>query len=710
MQLEILALADNKATVLIKGEIGQSGDNNALAIAEQLKAIVQNEIHISIASEGGSLAEALSIRAEIKRFILETGKTVIFHLEKMVASAATVIPMIKESRVIGAANMLFMLHPAYSAESVVGHGTAADHIKTAEIIKEYTKLWAAALMEKSGLSESQVNKWILETQTDTNMTELDALKFGFIDEIGAASVINASLLPKDLSGIPDDWLKANQIIAKKEDNVMTPEEQAAADKAAADKAAADKAAADKVAAVTDGAAIDKTMSDLAGLGYDSELKLEISLKNAREQARQDGIEAKFAIVKDNPDILAMKKVFLVDETKTAKDAQTAILAKLGAGQQSVGSASAGQTGGERFINDATHAILARAGLGAKQIEAAGFKGSPDARLRSMKLERIAEQALINANYNYSRTDAMGMIAAAFTQSTSDFPLLLENVLHKTLLSAYNTAQDKWSRFCAVGSVSDFRASNRYRTAIIGSLDSLTELGEFKNKAIPDGEKATMTIGTKGNIINISRQAIINDDLGAFVTLAQNLARAAKRTIEKDVFALLVANPTLDDGVALFHATHGNLGTNAVVTMASIDEARQLMMKQTAIGSATTDAEYLDLSPSIWLGPVVQGGNARAVNAAQFDPDITSSKQNRPNIVMGLFSDVVDTARITTTAWYAFANPAEAPVIEVAFLNGNMEPYIEMQQGWNVDGSAWKVRLDYGVAAIDYRGAVKNAGA
>ncbi len=226
MKLEILALVDNKATVLIKGEIGQNGDNNALFIADQLKAISQNEIHIHIASEGGSLAEALSIRAEIKKFIIETGKKVIFHLEKMVASAATVVPMIKESRVIGASNMLFMLHPAYAAEVVVGHGTAADHVKTAEIIKEYTQLWAAALMEKSGLSETQVNEWILHKQTDTNLTALDALNFGFIDEIGAASLINASLLPKDLSGIPDDWLKANQIIDKKEYNVMTPEEQA----------------------------------------------------------------------------------------------------------------------------------------------------------------------------------------------------------------------------------------------------------------------------------------------------------------------------------------------------------------------------------------------------------------------------------------------------------------------------------------------------
>lgn len=52
---------------------------------------------------------------------------------------------------------------------------------------------------------------------------------------------------------------------------------------------------------------------------------------------------------------------------------------------------------------------------------------------------------------------------------------------------------------------------------------------------------------------------------------------------------------------------------------------------------------------------------------------------------------------------------EAPALEVAFLDGNQAPYLELQNGFSVDGSQWKVRLDYGVAAVDWRGAVTNAG-
>ena len=66
--------------------------------------------------------------------------------------------------------------------------------------------------------------------------------------------------------------------------------------------------------------------------------------------------------------------------------------------------------------------------------------------------------------------------------------------------------------------------------------------------------------------------------------------------------------------------------------------------------------------------------------------------------------------MTGTRRYLFADPSEAPVLEVAFLDGNQNPYLELQNGFDVDGARYKVRLDYGVAAVDYRGAVTNAGA
>ncbi|MBL8107975.1 MAG: hypothetical protein JNJ72_20570 [Anaerolineales bacterium] len=104
-----------------------------------------------------------------------------------------------------------------------------------------------------------------------------------------------------------------------------------------------------------------------------------------------------------------------------------------------------------------------------------------------------------------------------------------------------------------------------------------------------------------------------------------------------------------------------------------------------------------------------GPAARGIIGAEYDPD-TTGKLQKPNIVRNLVRDVVDTPRITGTRRYLFANPSEAPVIEVAFLDGVSDPYLEVQDGFDVDGARYKVRLDFGIAAIDYRGAVTNAGA
>jgi hypothetical protein len=390
---------------------------------------------------------------------------------------------------------------------------------------------------------------------------------------------------------------------------------------------------------------------------------------------------------------------LVERGISLTDAKNAMLEKWGKlvdAETTRGDASVTTDEKDKFILQGVNAICARGGV--EKMDAGN-------EMRGMRLTEIAKLCLDRSNIISRGIDEREMVRRAFTSSTSDFPVLLESAMHKTLLAAYGTAPDTWSRFCKIGSVTDFRAHNRYRTGSFGNLETLSELSEFKNKSIPDGEKASITATTKGNTINISRQTIINDDLSAFIGLSQMLARAAKRTIESDVYALLAANPTMADGFRLFSSDHGNLaGTAAVVTVDSLDAARIQMALQMDISGN----DYCDLVPKIWLGGMAQGGNARVVNGAVYDPD-TANKLQKPNKVAGLFQEIIDTPRISGTEWYMFADANEATVIEVAFLNGEQEPYLENELGFDVDGMRWKVRLDYGVAAMDFKGAVKNAG-
>ena len=219
---------------------------------------------------------------------------------------------------------------------------------------------------------------------------------------------------------------------------------------------------------------------------------------------------------------------------------------------------------------------------------------------------------------------------------------------------------------------------------------------------------SITAATKVNIINISRETIINDDLGALTSVTSAMGRAAKRTVEADVYATLALNsgmgPTLDDGITLFHASHNNVSTGAPL-VASFEAARVVM----AIQKDVSSNDFLALMPAVWLGPIGLGGAARVVLNSTYDPD-TANKLQRANIAAGMVQDIVDTPRLSGLPWYFFANPLEAPVIEVAFLDGNDTPYLELENGFSVDGSSWKVRMDYGVAGVDFRGAVRSTGA
>lgn len=419
--------------------------------------------------------------------------------------------------------------------------------------------------------------------------------------------------------------------------------------------------------------------------------------------RTQEIRNRFTPFVDRPGVSALMADVLADQASPA-EATSRLLAHLGKEREV--DIQTVEDERDKRMRAGAEAILARAGSPA--VRGLDMSANP---YRGMRLDDFARDALIRAGVREARTmDRMRVVGLSFTHSTSDFPVLLENTMHKALQAAWNIAPDTWSKFCVKGTVTDFRAHGRYKVGSLGNLQPVNELGEFKHSPVPDGEKTSISATTKGNILSISRQAIINDDLYALTALPTMAGRAAKRTVEVDVYALLNsasgAGPTMGDGQPMFHSSHGNLaGSGAAPTMALVDSARAAMAVQKDISGN----DYLDLRPAIALVGTAQAGNMRSINDAQYDPD-TANKLQKPNIVRGLVREVVDSPRTYTTSWYLFADPNECPAFEVAFLNGIDEPYLEVQNGFTVDGVAWKVRLDYGIAAREWRGAYRNPGA
>jgi len=68
------------------------------------------------------------------------------------------------------------------------------------------------------------------------------------------------------------------------------------------------------------------------------------------------------------------------------------------------------------------------------------------------------------------------------------------------------------------------------------------------------------------------------------------------------------------------------------------------------------------------------------------------------------------ARFTSpTAWYVIANPTTIDGLIFCYLAGSPGPQIESRAGFEIDGVEVRVRLDFGCAAIDWRGWYRNAG-
>lgn len=648
------------AEIYIYGNIGDRWDENGVVAADlvrEIAALNVDTITLRINSYGGSVPDGLAIYNALKRH----QASIDVQVDGVAISCAGYIAMAGDT-ITMAENAMMMIHAPWG----IAMGNAADLRDQADMLDKYAAAMATSYASKSGKSRDECMA-LLSDGKDHWFTADEALAENFCDTVGPAIEVAASIANSfNLTRFTTTASAA--VNPKKEIITMHPENQPAATVPAA--------------------------------------------PFARTKEMNEEIISRFAPFAQREGVAALEKTILSDPALTVEAAASKLLTHLGKDAASInphGAAPCIETledETDKVRGAVVQSLLARAGV--RDAKGDAIRADSTNPFRGHKLLDIARASLHRAGVKTSGMNQMEIVAAAFTQGTSDFPVLLENTMHKALQAAYAVTSLTWARFCATGTVSDFRAHNRYRTGSFGSLETVNDLGEFKNKSIPDGEKSSITAGTKGNIINLSRQAVINDDLGAFVGLAAMLGRAAARTVEVDVYALLAQNsglgPTMADTFTLFHANHNNITTGAAISMAAIDADRVAMASQKDVSGN----DYLDLRPQVLLLPIGLGGTARSINDAQYDPD-TANKLQKPNVVRGLFSDVVDTPRITGTRRYLFADPTEAPVLEVAFLDGAQEPYLEVQDGFDVDGARYKVRLDYGTAAIDYRGAVTNAG-
>ena len=349
---------------------------------------------------------------------------------------------------------------------------------------------------------------------------------------------------------------------------------------------------------------------------------------------------------------------------------------------------------DKFRAAAEDSIILRSG---KQIEKPAA-GAID--LRGFSMRELARESLRVSGGNFAG-DAMGMIGRALT--TSDFPLILANIANKSLYAGYEAASETWNKWCGVGTVSDFKTNTVVRAGETADLDQIREDDEYKYGTRAEAQEQ-YSIATYGKLFNISRQAIINDDLGALTDTPAAHGEAAGRKVGDLAYAVLTANSAMGDGTALFHANHGNLGTNGVIGTTTIAEAIKLMALQKDIGGK----RRLNIAPKFLIAP------SSLAQAAQtfFGSSVigTQANPNQVNIYAGLCELIFEPRLFDDSATAFYLAGDKGKTVNVYFLNGNQAPYMETKQGWNVDGVEYKVRIDAGAKAIDWKSLLKNAGA
>ncbi|WP_406736446.1 prohead protease/major capsid protein fusion protein [Thioclava sp. GXIMD4215] len=282
-------------------------------------------------------------------------------------------------------------------------------------------------------------------------------------------------------------------------------------------------------------------------------------------------------------------------------------------------------------------------------------------------------------------------------STSDFPLILGDAVNRELRRSYSEAPSGIRQLARQSTAKDFRAKHSLALGDFSALQKVNEAGEFKYGSIGESGES-YSLDTFGVIFGISRQAMVNDDLGAFTAMPNKLGVSA-RAFEADfLFNMVKSNPLMSDGNAVFDAAHGNLATTADwPNITALSAMRLAMRKQKSAGGLLINAtpRYLLVGPEL------------ETVAEQLLTQIAATRIEDVN-PFGNLSLIVE-PRMTGVEWYLAADPATIDGLEYAYLEGAPGPQMDTQVGFEVDGIKIKIRLDFGAGWLDHRGWQKNEG-
>ncbi|MFT4015215.1 MAG: peptidase U35 [Paracoccus sp. (in: a-proteobacteria)] len=400
---------------------------------------------------------------------------------------------------------------------------------------------------------------------------------------------------------------------------------------------------------------------------------------------------------------------LIARGVSVADAREAVLDKLVDNDTSgrtveLAPAQARGNGDIAYRDAMTEALTHRANPGAGQISSGARE------FRGLSLMEMARHAVERSGTRTGGMSKMELAGAALGQragvgyhGTSDFPSILANVANKTLRDAYASTPRTFAAWARRATITDFRPVQRTQLGGAPDLQKVLESGEFQYGTIGEG-KEVYALASYGRIIAFTRQSLINDDLDAFARVPAAFGASAADLESDIVYSILMQNPNMGDGTALFHANHGNLGTASVISEAALAAAYRAFGQQKG-----TEERLISVLPRFILVPP----GSRSVEARKQVTATTPSSTSDVNTFSGRL-EVIEEPRLIPAAgqdpWFLAADPARIDTVEYAYLDGQEGVFTETRMGFEVDGIEIKARHDFAAKAIDWRGLWKNPGA
>jgi hypothetical protein len=353
-------------------------------------------------------------------------------------------------------------------------------------------------------------------------------------------------------------------------------------------------------------------------------------------------------------------------------------------------------------------VMLRAGLEPLAVKAYGEQACDTARkARINNLVDLAAHALRIGGRSPGEFSGEGeMIRAAF--SNASLPNILSNVVGRTLVEAYQETTNDWRAFAFVASAQDFRPQQGIRPAAIENLDSLGPAGEIKHGTL--GEEATYPwqVGTYARMIGVTRETIVNDDLGFVSQLAPMLGVAAGRSLNDLIWRTIMGGET----AGFFASGNGNLlTTGSALGVTGLGAAVAAMRSQ-----RDSQGFSIAIAPQVLAVPPELEMTARALLNSSLVGRTDAEPAGNP--LQGIVPTLIVEPRLSNdnfsgysaTAYYLFGGPMSRPVT-VGFLRGVQTPTVEIEpQPFDRLGIQLRVVFDYGVALSDPKAALKATGA